>query len=63
MAWRVGPPSFRRFLATLGMLVPIVLLYLFVPAGAPDVVVYAGMGASVLVGYYLLNVFGVRFLT
>jgi multidrug transporter EmrE-like cation transporter len=63
MAWRVGPPWFRRMLATAGALVPFLASLVFLSPSTPDIVVYVVWAVSGLLGVYLFSLFGVRPMT
>lgn len=63
MAWRVGPPWFRRMLALFGMLVPFLASLVFLSPSTPDIVVYVVWAVSGLLGVYLFSLFGVRPMT
>lgn len=60
MAYRVGPPWFRRMLALVGMLVPFGFSIVFLPASTPQFVIYGVWAVSALIGMYLFGLFGVK---
>jgi hypothetical protein len=59
VANRVGPPWFRRMLASLGFFVPFGAMF-FLPAGTPDVVNIGLWIAAFALPMYLFSYFGVK---
>jgi multidrug transporter EmrE-like cation transporter len=60
MAYRVGPPWFRRMLITVGMLAAFGLSIVLFPAGLPDLALYGTWAVTGAVGMYLSSLFGVK---